>query len=122
MGPPEAPDHLPLGTLPFLPEQCNHCGKNFKKGSLSTCWCSIEPAVSKKYCKTEIWLSCRHTKGSATLFSRRGSPLGPINKGAHLLATGSAGVEDRFVRKIMLSLDRISVGGQSTREREGSPL
>ena len=29
LGPPEAPDHLPLATLPCLPEQCNHCGKNF---------------------------------------------------------------------------------------------
>ena len=28
LGPPEAPDHLPLATLPCLPEQCNHCGKN----------------------------------------------------------------------------------------------
>ena len=26
---PEAPDHLPLATLPCLPERCNHCGKNF---------------------------------------------------------------------------------------------
>ena len=34
--PPEAPDHLPLATLPCLPEQCNHCGKNFsRKSSLS---------------------------------------------------------------------------------------
>ena len=24
----KAPDHLPLATLPCLPEQCNHCGKN----------------------------------------------------------------------------------------------
>ena len=30
-GPPEAPDHLPLVTLPCLPEQCNHCGTNFFK-------------------------------------------------------------------------------------------
>ena len=45
-----------------------------------------------------------------------------MNRGAHLLATGPAGVEDRFVRKIMLLLAGISVGGQSTREREGSPL
>ena len=32
----EAPDHLPLATLPCLPEQYNHCGKNFsRKSSLS---------------------------------------------------------------------------------------
>ena len=36
IGPPEAPDHLPLANLLCLPEQCNHCGKNFKqKNSLS---------------------------------------------------------------------------------------
>ena len=45
-----------------------------------------------------------------------------MNRGAYLLATESARVEDRFVRKIMLLLDRISGGGQSTRKREGSPL
>ena len=33
---PKAPDHLPLATLPCLPEQCNHCGKNLsRKSSLS---------------------------------------------------------------------------------------
>ena len=31
IGPPEAPDHLPLATLPWLPESCNHCGENFSK-------------------------------------------------------------------------------------------
>ena len=65
--PPEAPDHLPLATHPCLPEPCNHCGKNFKHKTacLSTCWWSMEPDVSKKYCKTDIRLSCRHTKRSA---------------------------------------------------------
>ena len=33
---PVAPDHLPLATVPCLPEQCNQCGKNFsRKSSLS---------------------------------------------------------------------------------------
>ena len=36
--------------------------------------------------------------------------------------TGSVGVVGMYVREIILSLDGISVGGQSTREREGSPL
>ena len=45
-----------------------------------------------------------------------------MKRGAHLLALGPAGVEGRFVREIMLLLDGISKGGQSTREREGSPL
>ena len=45
-----------------------------------------------------------------------------MKMGAHLLAPGPAGVEGRFVREIMLLLDVISVGGQCTKEREGSPL
>ena len=39
-----------------------------------------------------------------------------------MLATGPAGVEGRFVREIMLSLDEIGGGGtKHKREREGSP-
>ena len=45
-----------------------------------------------------------------------------MKRGVHLLAPGLPGVEGRFVREIMLLLDGISVGGKSTREREGSPL
>ena len=40
-----------------------------------------------------------------------------MNRGAHLLA-GAAGVEGRFVREIMLSLNGISVGGCKAQERE----
>ena len=43
-------------------------------------------------------------------------------RNAHILAPGPAGVEGRFVREIILLLDGIPVGGQSTREREGSSL
>ena len=68
---------------------------------LSTCRWSMDPAIKKKYCKTDIWSSFRHTKGSA-LSS----------------APGPAGVEGKFVREIMLLLDWISLGGQSTIERE----
>ena len=60
---------------------------------------------------------------SGTSSSRRVSAFKEhMNRGAHLLATGPAGVEGRFVREIMLLLDGISVEGQSTRERDGSPL
>ena len=45
-----------------------------------------------------------------------------LKRGAHLLAPGPAGVEGPFVREIMLSLEGITVEGQSTREKEGSPL
>ena len=46
-----------------------------KTACLKIWWWSMELAVSKKYCKTDICLSCRHTEGSATLSSRRGSAL-----------------------------------------------
>ena len=43
--------------------------------------------------------------------------------GAHMLATGPAGVEVRFVREIMLLLDGISVGGtKHKRERGFTPV
>ena len=45
-----------------------------------------------------------------------------MQRGAHLLAHGPAGVKGRFVKEIILLLDGISVGGQSIRERKGSPL
>ena len=45
-----------------------------------------------------------------------------MKKGAHHLAPGPAGVDGRFVREIMLLLNGMSLGGQSTGEREGSPL
>ena len=45
-----------------------------------------------------------------------------MNRGVHLLATGSAGFEDRCVREIMLSLEGISVGGESTRKRGFIPV
>ena len=54
------------------------------------------------------------------IFKTRISLRGIMNRGAHLLATGPAGVEARFVRASMLLLDGISVRGQSKREREGS--
>ena len=48
-GSPEAPDHLPLDTFPFLPEQCNHCGETFyNKNSLSKRQCLNE--LQKEYC------------------------------------------------------------------------
>ena len=55
----------------------HHRKSFFLNACLSTCWWSMKPAVSKHYCKTDIWLSCRYTKGSAlssaTSPSRRGS-------------------------------------------------
>ena len=44
-----------------------------------------------------------------------------MNRGAHLLATGPAGVEDMFVREIMLLLDGIRVGGTKQNRERGFP-
>ena len=41
-----------------------------------------------------------------------------MKKGAHLMAPGPEDVEGWFMREFRLLLDGISVGGQSTRERE----
>ena len=41
-----------------------------------------------------------------------------MKRGVHMLSPLPAGIKGRFVRKIMLLLDGISVRGQSTRERE----
>ena len=72
---------------------------SFKKKTscLSTCLWSMEAAISKNYCKTNIWLGCRHTKGStlssATSSSRRGSALrsvfGKYNKSNFFLLLNS---------------------------------
>ena len=45
-----------------------------------------------------------------------------MNRDAHLLAPGHGNVEGRFGSEFMMLLDGISVGVQSTQEREGSPL
>ena len=72
--PPEAPDHLPLATLP--------CGKNFSRKS-STRWWSIEPAIPWKYFKTDTCPSWWHAEGSAlpSVISRQGSALRSTSRG-----------------------------------------
>ena len=44
-----------------------------------------------------------------------------MKRGAHLLAPGPTGVEGRFVREIMLLLDRISVGGKAQESKRVHP-
>ena len=61
--------------FPVWQNSATTVARTFKKKCLSTCWWSMEPVVSKKYCKTDIGLSCRHAKGSALSSSRRGSAL-----------------------------------------------
>ena len=64
---PEAPDHLTLATLPFFPEQCNHCGKNFlRKLSLS----------KHMLVEQDTWPSWWHAEGSASSYAKLPSRLG----------------------------------------------
>ena len=45
-----------------------------------------------------------------------------MKRGDHMLAPRAENVGEEFVREFMLLLDGTSLRGQSTREREGSPL
>ena len=127
--PPYAPDHMPLSTLPCSPEQCNHCGKNFSRiSSVSKLMLVIHGASRPSKILQDRYLAklMTHRRISFAIsyitFETRISFKEHMKRGADLLAPGPAGVEGRFLREIMLLLDGISVGGQSTREREGSPL
>ena len=87
----------------------------------------MEPAVSKKILQDRYLVKLyAHQRISFVIcyitFKMRISFKEHIKRGAHLLAPGPAGVEGRFEKEIMFLLDGISVGGQSIREREGSPL
>ena len=126
---PEAPDHLPFATLPCLPEQCNHCGKNFsRKSSLSKHMLVVHGAsrpskilqdryLAKLMARRRIsFVICYITVKARISFKK------DMKRGAHLLTPGHEDVVGRFVRDFMLLLAGISMGGQSTQEREGSPL
>ena len=65
----------------------------------------------------EQW-ACSQVVPLVILFPKQFYFFGHLKGGAHLLALGPAGVEGRFVRKIMLLLDEISVGGDKAQERE----
>ena len=125
---PEAPDHLPLANLPCLPEQRNHCGKNFsRKSSLYKHMLVVHGASCPIKILQDRYLAklLAHRMISFAIcyinFKTRISFKEHTKKDAHLLAPGPAGVEGKFGREFMLLLDGISVGGQSTieREREG---
>ena len=52
-----------LVPFPFYQNSATTVARNSltKPACLSTCWWSMEPAISKKYCKTDN-CCCRHTK------------------------------------------------------------
>ena len=115
--PPEAPDHLPLATLPCLPEQCSHCGENFsKKSSLSKHILVVHGASRPSKIPQDSYLAklMVHRRTSFAIcyitFNTRISFKKHMKKGAHLLASGPASVEGGFVREFILLLDGMSVG------------
>ena len=119
--PPESPDHLPLATLPCLPEQCNHCGKTLsRKSSLSKHMLVVHGAsrpskilqdryLAKLMASSRIsFVICYIAFKTRIVFKKH------MKRGAHLLAPGPEDVKGGFVRDFMLLLDGISVVGQNT--------
>ena len=126
---PEEPDHLPLATLPCLPEHCKHGGKNFsRKSSMSKRMVVVHGASRPSNILQDRYLAklmaCRRINFAIyyIAFKTRISFKKHMKRGAYLLAPGPEDVKGRFVREFMLLLHGISVGGKITREREDSPL
>ena len=126
---PEVPDHLPLATQSCLPEQCNHCGKSFSKKSSPSKHMLVVHGASHPLKKLQdIYLAklMSHRMISFVFcyiaFKTRISFKKHMKRDAHLLAPGPEDVEGGFVREFMLLLGWISLGAQSTEDREGSKL
>ena len=120
--------HLPLDTLGCLPDQFNHCGKNFSRNSsqskhmLMVHRTSLPSKIlSDRYlakltaCRRISFTICHIT------FYTRISFKEDMKMGAHLLAHGPLGVKGGFVREFMLLLGGISVV-EIIRERERAHL
>ena len=126
---PEVPDHLPLATLPCLPEQCNHCGKNFtRKSNLSKHMLIVhgdsrpsqiqqDRNLAKLMASKRItYVVCYIAFKTSISFKKH------MKRGVHLLSPGHENVEGRFVKGIHVFAGWYQIGGtKHTREREGSP-
>ena len=117
LAPPEALDHQPLATLPYLLEQCNHCGKNFsRKSSLSKDMLVVHGASGPSKILQDRYLAKQKDQLSHLLYHLQDKDQ---LKGSH----ERTGVEDGFLRELILLLNGISVGGtKHKRERVGSSL
>ena len=118
---PKALYHLPLANMPCLSEQCNHCGKYFsRKSSLSLHILVVHGASHPLEVLQDGYLTklVAHRRLSFVIcyiaLKTRISFNRDMKRGAHLLAPGPEDVKSGFVRKFMLLLDVISVGGQNT--------
>ena len=97
---PEAPDHLPLATLPCLLEQCNHCGKNCsRKSSLSKHMLVVHGASCPLKILQDRYLAKLMARRRISFvicyiaFKTRISFKKHMKRGAHLLAPGPEDVE-----------------------------
>ena len=113
---PEAPDHLPLATLPCLTEQCNRCGKNFSRQySLSKYMLVVHGASRPWKILQDIYLA-KNMAGIGIsfvichiAFKTRIGFQRHMKRGAHLLGPGPEDVKGGILREFMLLLDGISV-------------
>ena len=111
-------------TLPCLPEQCRHGGKNFsRRSSLSKHRLLVHGASRPTKIMQDRYLAklMVHRRTSFAIcyitLKTRISFREHMKKCAHLLAPEPLSVEGGFAREFMLLLDGISVRGQSTREK-----
>ena len=121
---PEATDPLPRATLPCLPKQCNHCGKNFsRRSSLSIHMIVVHgascPSKILQYRYLAKLMAHRRISFVICYIAFKKNFKEHMERGVHLLAPGPDGVCGRFVREVMLLGDGICVVGQITSERVG---
>ena len=103
-----------------------HCGKNFsRKSSLSKHMLMVPGASRRSKILQDRFLAKLMACSRISVviyyiaFMTRITFKKHMKRGAHLLAPGPEDVEGGFMREFMLLLDGISVGRQSTQEREG---
>ena len=121
-----APDHRPLATLPFLPEQCNHCGKNFSsKSSLSKHMLMVHGASRPSKILPYRYLAKMMARRRISFaifyitFKTSISVKDYMKKGAYLYlhlyiqGPGPARFDGECVREFMFLLYGISVGAKA---------